>query len=83
MTRTFLPRYRPLSGPRPVMSWKSGTPSPRGTGTAPVPTDLAAPWVPPHERDLCLVKTWLITGCSTGFGRELARAVLAEPDSTA
>ncbi|MBK1882313.1 oxidoreductase [Luteolibacter pohnpeiensis] len=23
-------------------------------------------------------KTWLITGCSTGFGRELAKAVLAE-----
>ncbi len=26
------------------------------------------------------MKTWLITGCSTGFGRELARAVLAHGD---
>ena len=23
------------------------------------------------------LKTWFITGCSTGFGRELAKAVLA------
>ncbi|GAA2412168.1 oxidoreductase [Actinomadura vinacea] len=26
------------------------------------------------------MKTWLITGCSTGFGRELARAVLSHGD---
>jgi NAD(P)-dependent dehydrogenase (short-subunit alcohol dehydrogenase family) len=29
------------------------------------------------------MKTWLITGCSTGFGRELAEAVLARGDRAA
>ncbi len=29
------------------------------------------------------MKTWFITGCSTGFGRELARAVIAKGDRVA
>ncbi len=29
------------------------------------------------------MKTWFITGCSTGFGRELALAVIAKGDRVA
>lgn len=32
------------------------------------------------ERDLTIAKTWLITGCSTGFGKVLTDAVLARGD---
>ncbi len=30
-----------------------------------------------------MAKTWLITGCSTGFGKVLAEAVLARGDNVA